>query len=125
MSNSVEVGKIGWIDMSVADAPDVRDFYKAVVGWETDEIDMGGYSDYVMKMPASGDGVAGVCHSRGSNADLPAGWLIYIVVADVEASVAACIENGGKIVVETRELAGGRFCVVEDPGGSIAALYQP
>jgi len=125
MSNSVEVGKIGWIDMTVGDAPGVRDFYKAVVGWETDEIDMGGYSDYVMKMPASGDGVAGVCHSRGSNADLPAGWLIYIVVADVEASVAACIENGGKIVVETRGLAGGRFCVVEDPGGSIAALYQP
>jgi predicted enzyme related to lactoylglutathione lyase len=125
MSNSVEVGKIGWIDMTVGDAPGVRDFYKAVVGWETDEIDMGGYSDYVMKMPVSGDGVAGVCHSRGSNADLPAGWLIYIVVADVEASVAACIENGGKIVVETRGLAGGRFCVVEDPGGSIAALYQP
>jgi len=125
MSNSVEVGKIGWIDMTVGDAPGVRDFYKAVVGWETDEIDMGGYSDYVMKMPASGDGVAGVCHSRGSNADLPAGWLIYIVVADVEASVTACIENGGKIVVETRGLAGGRFCVVEDPGGSIAALYQP
>jgi len=98
--------------MTVGDAPGVRDFYKAVVGWETDEIDMGGYSDYVMKMPASGDGVAGVCHSRGSNADLPAGWLIYIVVADVEASVTACIENGGKIVVE-------------DPGGSIAALYQP
>jgi len=86
---------------------------------------MGGYSDYVMKMPASGDGVAGVCHSRGSNADLPAGWLIYIVVADVKASVAACIENGGKIIVEPRGLAGGHFCIVEDPGGSIAALYQP
>ncbi len=42
MSNSVEVGKIGWIDMTVGDAPGVRDFYKAVVGWETDEIDMGG-----------------------------------------------------------------------------------
>ncbi len=125
MSGSDEVGKIGWIDMTVDDAPGVRDFYKAVVGWETDEIDMGGYADYVMKMPASGDGVAGVCHSRGSNADLPAGWLIYIVVADVDASVAACIENGGKIVVEPRGLAGGRFCVVEDPGGSIAGLYQP
>jgi len=125
MSDNIEVGKIGWIDMSVDDAPRVRDFYKAVVGWKTDEIDMGGYSDYVMKMPATGDGVAGVCHSRGSNADLPTGWLIYIVVASVEASVAACVENGGKIVVEPRELAGGQFCVIEDPGGSIAALYQP
>jgi predicted enzyme related to lactoylglutathione lyase len=125
MSESAEVGKIGWIDMTVANAPEVRDFYKAVVGWDTDDIDMGGYSDYVMKMPASGDGVAGVCHAQGSNADLPSGWLIYIVVADVEQSAAACNANGGKIVVEPRDLAGGRFCVVEDPGGSVAALYQP
>jgi len=125
MSSSVEIGKIGWIDMTVADAAGMRDFYKTVVGWETDDVDMGGYSDYVMKMPASGDGVAGVCHAKGSNADLPSGWLIYIIVADVEQSAAACGANGGKVVLTPRDLAGGRFCVIEDPGGSIAALYQP
>ena len=53
MSNS-EVGKIGWIDMTVDDADGVRDFYKAVVGWETDDVSMGDYSDYVMKMPVAG-----------------------------------------------------------------------
>jgi len=125
MSGSNEVGKIGWIDMTVENATEVRDFYKAVVGWETDDVDMGDYSDYVMKMPVSGEGVSGVCHARGSNADLPSGWLIYIVVADVEESAAACSANGGKVIVEPRGLAGGRFCVVEDPGGSIAGLYQP
>jgi len=111
--------------MTIADAPAVRDFYKAVVGWQTEDVDMEGYSDYVMKMPASGNGVAGICHARGSNADLPPGWLIYIVVADVENSAAACEANGGKIIVGPRGLAGGRFCVIEDPGGSVAALYQP
>ena len=125
MSDSDEIGKIGWIDMTVDDAPAVRDFYKAVVGWESDDIDMDGYSDYVMKMPVSGEGVSGVCHARGSNADLPSGWLIYIVVADVAASAEACESNGGRIVVAPRGLAGGQFCVVEDPGGSVAGLYQP
>jgi len=120
-----EVGRIGWIDMTTADAPGVRDFYKAVVGWDTEDVDMDGYSDYVMKMPASGDGVAGVCHAKGSNTDLPPGWLIYIIVENVEQSAAACIANGGKIVLEPRGLAGGSFCVVEDPGESVAALYQP
>lgn len=125
MSDNSEVGKIGWIDMSVGDADGVRDFYKAVVGWETEDVSMGDYSDYVMKMPGTGDGVAGVCHARGSNADLPSGWLIYIVVEDVEKSAASCTANGGKIILEPRGLAGGRFCVIEDPGGSVAALYQP
>jgi predicted enzyme related to lactoylglutathione lyase len=125
MGGEKKVGSIGWIDMSTADASGVRDFYKAVVGWETDDVDMGGYADYVMKEPASGEGVAGVCHAKGSNADLPPGWLIYIIVADVDASAAACTKHGGKVLVEPRGLAGGRFCVIEDPGGSVAALYQP
>lgn len=125
MSDTNEVGKIGWIDMTVKDAPAVRDFYQAVVGWTTDEVDMGGYSDYVMQMPASGTGVSGICHARGSNADLPSGWLIYIIVADIAASAAACTASGGKLVVAPRGLAGGRFCVVQDPAGSIAGLYQP
>ena len=125
MSDANEVGKIGWIDMTVKDAPRVRDFYQAVVGWTSDEVDMGGYSDYVMQTPARGTGVSGICHARGSNADLPSGWLIYIIVADVAASAAACTANGGKLVVAPRGLAGGQFCVVQDPAGSIAGLYQP
>ena len=96
-----------------------------MVGWDAEDVSMGDYSDYTMQMPATGEGVSGVCHARGSNAELPPGWLIYIIVADVEASAKACTENGGKLLVEPRGLAGGRFCIVEDPGGSVAALYQP
>lgn len=125
MSNSLAVGQIGWIDMTTGDAPGVRDFYAAVVGWETEDVAMGDYSDFTMKVPGSGQAVAGICHARGSNAQLPPGWLIYIVVADVGASAAACVEHGGKVLVEPRGLAGGLFCVIEDPGGSVAALYQP
>ena len=125
MSDTPEVGKIGWIDMTLDDATSVRDFYQAVVGWESDPVDMGGYSDYVMKMPSGEDGVAGICHARGSNAEQPAGWMIYIIVEDIEKSAAACAELGGKVVLAPRGLAGGQYCVIEDPGGALAALYQP
>ncbi|MFB3107254.1 MAG: hypothetical protein ACE1ZA_20350, partial [Pseudomonadales bacterium] len=39
--------------------------------------------------------VAGICHARGSNANLPPQWLIYINVADVDKSVQRCVEMGG------------------------------
>lgn len=120
-----DVGTIGWIDMTVDDASGLRDFYEKVVGWEVEDTNMGDYSDYTMKAPASGDAISGVCHARGSNAELPGGWLIYIVVADVEASAKACTDNGGKIIVQPKGLAGGRFCVIEDPNGATSALYQP
>lgn len=125
MSDASEVGKIGWIDISVDDASGLRDFYKKVVGWKSEDVSMGDYSDYSMAMPGSGDVVTGICHARGSNADMKGGWLVYITVADVQASAAACAANGGKLVVEPRGLAGGQFCVIEDPSGATAALYQP
>ena len=125
MSDEIQVGKIGWIDMTVDDADGLRDFYTSVVGWETEAVSMGDYSDYSMISPASGEAVSGICHARGSNAELPGGWLVYITVADVDASAAACRANGGVVLVGPKDLAGGRFCVIRDPAGATAALYQP
>jgi predicted enzyme related to lactoylglutathione lyase len=120
-----ETGKIGWIDITVGDADGLRDFYADVVGLQPEGVSMGEYEDYTMLMPGSGEPVCGICHASGSNAELPGGWLVYFIVEDVDASAAACAEGGGKIVVEPRGLAGGKFCVIEDPSGATAALYQP
>jgi predicted enzyme related to lactoylglutathione lyase len=124
MTDTSEFGKIGWIDMTVEDAPGVRDFYKAVVGWGSEDVSMGDYADYSMTTP-DGQAVSGICHARGSNAELPPGWLIYITVKDVDDSAAVCIAHGGEVLVAPTGLAGGRFCVIRDPAGSVAALYQP
>ena len=119
-----DVGRIGWIDMTVDSAAETRDFYAAVVGLVPQPVSMGDYDDFNMTLPESGEPAAGICHARGSNAELPAGWLIYFTVDDVDASARACVEQGGEIVVEPKELAGGRFCVIKDPNGAAAALYQ-
>jgi predicted enzyme related to lactoylglutathione lyase len=34
---SDNIGKIGWIDMTVDDANSLRDFYKDVVGWKVED----------------------------------------------------------------------------------------
>jgi len=52
------------------------------------------------------------------------GW-VDMTVDDVEASAVACTGNGGEVLVQPKGLAGGRFCVVRDPSGATAALYQP
>ena len=33
--------------------------------------------------------------------------------------------SGGCLVLAPRGLAGGHFCIIEDPSGATAALYQP
>ncbi len=125
MAEKADIGKIGWIDMTVNDAPGLRDFYAAVVGWKPEDVSMGEYSDFNMTMPASGEPAAGICHARGDNAELPSMWLIYIVVADAAESARICVDSGGKVLVQPKSMGGGSFCVIEDPGGAVAALYQP
>ncbi len=119
-----DIGKIGWFDLTVEDAPAIRDFYSKVVGWKPEDVSMGEYNDFNMTMPESGDTAAGICHARGGNAELPPQWLIYITVADVDESAAACRDYGGKVLVGPKSMGDGKFAVIEDPNGSVAALYQ-
>ena len=116
-------GVIAWRDLTVDDAPGIRDFYERVVGWTASPVDMGDYADFNM-LDEAGNAVAGVCHARGLNAALPPVWLVYILVADVDASAEACEDGGGEVVVEPRAMGTDRFCVIRDPAGAVCALYQ-
>lgn len=119
------IGSIGWIDLTVENADQVKDFYAAVTGWQPSGLDMGDYSDYVMSTPETNEGVSGVCHARGSNAGLPPVWLIYINVADIEQSLAKCIELGGESITPIKNYGGqGRYCIIRDPAGAHCALFQ-
>lgn len=119
-----DIGRINWFDLTVPDAESVRAFYQKVTGWEAEPVDMGGYNDYCMKPPGSDDAVAGICHARGANASLPAQWLLYITVADLDESVRRCTALGGAIVAPARESGDSRFAVIRDPAGAVCVLYQ-
>jgi predicted enzyme related to lactoylglutathione lyase len=115
-------GRIEWHDLTVSDADAVRDFYRAIVGWEPRPVPMGNYQDFEMLAP-SGEVAAGICHAKGHNADLPPQWIIYISVADVDGPARRCAQLGGTVVVAPRPLGNGRFCVLRDPAGAVFALY--
>jgi len=119
------MGSVTWRDLTVANAAELRDFYAAVVGWQPAPVSMGDYDDYNMTSPATGEPAAGICHARGANAKIPPQWLIYITVADVDASVRRCLELGGKVLDGPRTMGPGRFAVIQDPAGAVAALYAP
>lgn len=115
-------GKIAWTDLTVKNGEQVRDFYAKVVGWRPQPVSMGEYDDFNV-MPSDGnDPTAGICHARGSNANLPPVWMVYITVEDLAASLDACKKLGGSILKQPSE--NGKYAVIEDPAGAICALYQ-
>jgi len=118
------IGDIFWTDLTVKNAAEIKEFYSQVVGWSASPHDMGGYHDFDIKTPAEGQIVAGICHARDSNANLPAQWLIYISVENVDESARRCQELGGRIVDGPRAMGKSRFCVIQDPAGAVAALIS-
>lgn len=117
------VGKVVWTDLTVPDAVQIRDFYSQVVGWEFQAVEMGDYADFSMMAPGATEPAAGICHTRGTNAALPAQWLIYITVADLDQAIAQCVTLGGKLLVEPKAISDTqRYAVIQEPAGAIAAL---
>ena len=119
-----KLGSIAWTDLTVPNAVEVRDFYSAVVGWSFEALSMGDYDDFVMMPSGSNDGVAGICHARGSNSDLPPVWLIYVTVENLDASLAAVTSGGGEVVSGPRAVGNDSMAVIRDPAGAHLALYQ-
>lgn len=117
------IGKVGWVDLTVADAPGVRDFYKAVVGWETSEVPMGDYADFCVHPPGE-DPVGGICHARGKNASQPPVWMVYIEVASLDESLEKVKALGGELLVGPRKAGPTTFAVIRDPAGAICSLIQ-
>ena len=122
-SQEPPAGKIVWVDLTVPNATEIRDFYQQLVGWQANEVDMGDYADYGMQSPASGSMVAGICHLRGANANQPQAWMIYISVPDLDVCVATCERLGGKVLNGPRG-EGERFCVMQDPAGAVFGLFE-
>ena len=119
-------GTIIWTDLTVENADKLRDFYSDVAGWEASPVTMGDYQDFNMNSRSTGKPVAGICNARGPNAELPPQWLIYITVEDVAASASKCEALGGKVIVGPKGMGTyGRYCVIQDPAGAVAALFTP
>ena len=119
------IGSVTWIDLTIPNADAIRDFYSSVTGWKPEPVSMGDYSDYNMTEPESGKPAAGVCHAQGMNLGIPAQWLMYVNVADVDASARRCVELGGKVLRSVKDMGSmGRFCVIQDPAGAVAGLFE-
>lgn len=118
------IGSIGWIDLTVTNASEVKNFYAEVIGWKPEGLSMGDYEDF--NMTIDGEPKTGICHKKGPNANIPSQWMIYINVADMSASTQAVEKLGGKLLSEIKNMGGyGKFCIIEDPAGAVCTLFEP
>lgn len=120
------VGRIAWLDLTVRDAAATQEFYRHVVGWSLQPVEMEEdgqqYVDYNL-LRDDGTPAAGVCHARGMNADLPPVWMLYLPVGDLAESLRRVQEEGGTIVKALQGVDGVYvYAAIQDPAGVYLAL---
>jgi uncharacterized protein len=120
------VGRIAWLDLTVADASAARDFYRDVVGWSVQDVAMNDAGDHYSDYNMTGDDgtpAAGVCHARGVNATLPPVWMIYLPVGDLDESLRRVRDEGGAIISASKGRDGAFvYAAIRDPVGACLAL---
>lgn len=119
-------GKFVWYELSTTDVAAAIRFYKDVVGWGTQDFEGAGMR-YVT-WTADGTGVGGVMEmadeSRKNGA--PPHWMAYVMVDDVDASVAKAKALGGTSCMPPSDIPTvGRIAILADPGGAVIATIRP
>ena len=117
-----EPNRFCWNELVAGDPAVARAFYEGVFGWKAEAF--GGAShDYTLFK--QGDATIGgmmQCPQPG----LPSHWLPYVVVEDLNQTVARAEQLGAKTVLPPREVPTvGRIAVLVDPQGAAFALLQP
>lgn len=115
------IGRFVRYDMMTTDADASRGFYTALFGWATKRITIEGFPANVM---FNGDETIGALVSLG-DAPIPAHWMPYVAVADVQATCAAAQKAGGTVCQKPFTIPGqGTFAIVEDPRGAYLSIIE-
>jgi predicted enzyme related to lactoylglutathione lyase len=115
-------GTFCWVDLVTDDPEGSEDFYRTLLGWES-EVMAGGYR----MQRIGGADVAGITAQGEQERVAGAGpaWLSSVAVADADEATARAVELGGAVVAPPADvLELGRAAVVRDPQGAALGLWQ-
>ena len=115
--------KIMWLELASTDIPGSAKFYGDLFGWpiiRAEEMDytMTGFED-----DQTGVGFSPVDEAQGVTAG---SVLVYVYVADIDATIARAKELGAPIILDKTEIPTvGWMAVFGDPGDNRIGVLQP
>lgn len=113
------LGTPTWIDLSVPDVAQAKDFYRAMFGWE--------YADPAgprTECLLHGRPVAGLTESPGTAPVSPA-WVVYLATDDCDATVRKALDAGAFMDSAPEDVPDvGRLAVLRDPVGARVGLWE-
>jgi predicted enzyme related to lactoylglutathione lyase len=119
-------GTFCWFECTTREDVACIAFYTALFGWTTSSMDMGAAGTYTI-FHQDGEQVAGLMPMNGPEwpADMPAHWMPYVAVENVDETFARVETCGGEGCVPPTDIPNtGRFAVIEDGSGGFISIFQ-
>jgi len=118
---STAVGRIVWHDHMSEDPQQAQEFYKQLLGLET-EVWKPGEMDYPM-IVVNGQMHGGFGPAQGG---APPHWLCHVCVENVDQAAGKAPAQGGETLGPPMDIPEvGRMAVVRDPQGAVISLFTP
>ncbi|HHC07682.1 MAG TPA: VOC family protein [Actinobacteria bacterium] len=128
-------GSLIWNELNTRDSAAARGFYGEVFGWGFERFAGGDapaeYWLITLDKPAGGpwaeDPYNGgiLTMDDGWPAEVPAHWMVYFHVADIDETIARLERLGGSVSVPAFDTPVGRMAVVGDPQGGTFSIIAP
>src|ERR1700712_1304919 len=103
-----------WYELMTTDAHGAKAFYESVVGWQivSGKADPNGveYGHIIRQDGGNNGGVLTLTEDMTKRGARP-GWLGYLYVADIDASLAAIQADGGKGIMPKTTIEVGSFAL--------------
>jgi len=115
-------GEFCWNELMTRDPEAAAKFYSELVGWEAADSGMPGMKYTLWKTDGKDKGGM-MLMPPDVPAQVPAHWMAYITVDDVDVSAKKTAELGGIVIVPPQDIPEvGRFTVIQDPTGATVGL---
>jgi predicted enzyme related to lactoylglutathione lyase len=120
MSNPAQHHKINYIEFTTTDIERTKMFYSAVFGWSFK--DWG--PDYIDCNPAVSGVAIGFAKGAAPQENPKSAPLVVLYSADLKATEAAIVANGGSITIPIFEFPGGRRFHFADGAGNQLGVWS-
>lgn len=113
-------GALSLNQLNTSDPEAAERFYGELFGWRFESV---GDADNPYFGIYRGERVNGGMMPLPPGAPMPSHWLAYFGIDDLDAAAGQIGSAGGTLMVEPREVPGGRILVAQDPQGAFFALF--
>lgn len=114
--------RISWLELASTDVPASAKFYADLFGWPIVRDEQMDYTMTAFEGEQTGVGFSRVDEAQGV---MPGSVLVYVDVADVDATIARAKELGAPILMDKMEIPTvGWMAIFGDPGGNRIGVMQ-